>query len=164
PAYEASIRVNYPLIANAVMSVDEFLDAIHPTGTVAAAVQPGDKVRGSDHGEIGQVERVESGGEAGGFLVVPRGMIFEKDTYIPLDAVVKRSGTTVFINVPTLVVGYMPWNEPPTAQAQQAKRGPSRADVQQLYGSRSQQGAPELDQRFYDRRSDRPTSASNVHP
>jgi len=140
PAYEASIRVNYPLIANAVMSVDEFLDAIHPTGTVGAAVQPGDKVRGSDHGEIGQVEHVESAGEAGGFLVVPRGMIFEKDTYIPLDAVVKRSGTTVFINVPKLVVGYMPWNEPPTAQGQQAKRGPSRADVQKLYGSRSPTG------------------------
>lgn len=48
------------------------------TGTVAPAVQPGDQVRGSDHGEIGQVERVESAGEAGGFLVVPRGMIFEK--------------------------------------------------------------------------------------
>lgn len=57
-----------------------------------------------------------------------------------MHAVVKRAGTTVFINVPKLVVGYMPWNEPPTAQAQQAKRGPSRADVQQLYGSRSPTG------------------------
>lgn len=138
PAYEASIRVNYPLIANGVMSVDEFLEAV--AGQSRLAVQAGDTVRGSDHGEIGTVERVESAGEAGGFLVVPRGIVFGKDIYIPLDAVVKRSGTTVFINVPKLVVGYMPWSEPPTAEAQRAKRGPRRSEVEQLYGSRSPSG------------------------
>lgn len=67
--------------------------------------------------------------------------MFEKDTYIPLDAIVKRSGTTVFINVPKLVVGSMPWNQPPTRGEEQAKRGPRRSDVQQLYGSRSPSGA-----------------------
>jgi ureidoacrylate peracid hydrolase len=142
PAYEASIRVNYPLIANAVMSVDEFLAAAEVGGTAGAAVQAGDTVLGSDHGEIGHVDRVESAGAAGGFLVVPRGLVFAKDTYIPLDAVVKRSGTTVFINVPKLVVGHMPWSEPPSAEAQRAKRGPRRSDVRHLYGSRSPSGRP----------------------
>lgn len=52
------------------------------------------------------IERVESGGEGGGFFVVPRGIVFEKDTFIPLDAVVRRSGNTAFIKVPKLVVGY----------------------------------------------------------
>jgi ureidoacrylate peracid hydrolase len=141
PAYEASIRVNYPLIANAVMSVDEFVGAIDGSAGRPVAVRPGDKVRGSDHGEIGDVERVEFDGVTGGFMVVPRGMLFEKDTYIPLEAVVKRSGNTVFINVPKLVVGYMPWHEPPTAAAQQAKRGPRKDEVGQLYGSRSPSGA-----------------------
>ncbi len=142
PAYEASIRVNYPLIANAVMSVDEFLDAIGVGADTTTVVQPGDTVRGSDHGDIGSVERVESGGEGGGFFVVPRGIVFQTDTFIPLDTVVKRSGTTVFINVPKLVVGYMPWSEPPTATAQEAKRGPRRQQVQQLCGSRSPTGDP----------------------
>jgi ureidoacrylate peracid hydrolase len=99
-------------------------------------------VLGSDHGEIGHVDRVESAGAAGGFLVVSRGLVFAKDTYIPLDAVVKRSGTTVFINVPKLVVGHMPWSEPPSAEAQRAKRGPRRSDVRHLYGSRSPSGRP----------------------
>ena len=137
PAYEASIRVNYPLIANAVMSVEEFLDAIVTGSAARVAVQPGDKVLGSDHGEIGHVDRVEAAGDAGGFLVVPRGIVFETDTYIPLDAVVKRSGTTVFINVPKLVVGAMPWSEPPSRETEQTKRGPRRGDVGALYGSRS---------------------------
>lgn len=64
------------------------------------------------------------------------------EAYIPLEAIVKRSGNTVFINVPKLVIGYMPWNEPPTKAAQQAKRGPRRDDVEQLYGSRSPSGLP----------------------
>lgn len=36
-AYEASIRVNYPLIANVVISVDEFLDGIG-VGSLGSAV------------------------------------------------------------------------------------------------------------------------------
>ncbi len=38
-----------------------------------------------------------------------RGLIFKTDTYIPMDAVAKRIGTDVFINIPKLVVGTMPW-------------------------------------------------------
>ncbi|MDP9473450.1 MAG: cysteine hydrolase [Chloroflexota bacterium] len=137
PAYEAAIHVDYPLIANAVMEVDEFLvaaDAVAARGSV----QPGDVVRGSDHGEIGTVERVvEATGDAEAHLVVPRGRIFHRDTFIPLDAVVKRSGTTVFVNVPKLVVGEMPWDKPPSRADRQAKLGPRAAAVDQLYGSRA---------------------------
>lgn len=68
---------------------------------------------------------------------MPRGLIFEKDTYIPLDAVVKRAGTDVFINVPRLVIGKMPWTEPPTRQERQAKYCPRADEVGKLYRSRS---------------------------
>jgi len=143
PAYEASVLLNYPLIGNAILDVDEFLAAIDNSAADASAtspvgVQAGDTVRGSDHLEIGTVERVVAATEdSDAYLVVPRGLIFHTDTCIPLDAVVKRAGTEIFINVPKLVVGNMPWNEPPSRTEQQAKRGPRARDVANLYGSRS---------------------------
>jgi hypothetical protein len=127
--------VNFPLIGNAVITVDEFLAAVDASAT---SVQPGDKVYGSDHGEIGTVkEVVEAAEETEGYLLVPRGLIFQTDTYIPLDAVVKRSGTDVFINVPKLVIGAMPWGEPPSRVETQAKFGPPADAVDKLYGTRS---------------------------
>lgn len=136
PAYEASIRVNYPLVANAVMTVDEFLAAVG-TSTVVD-VQPGDTVFGSDHGEVGTVDKiVEATEETEGYLLVPRGLIFQTDTYIPLDAVVKRAGTEVFINIPKLVVGVMPWTEPPTQTERREKVGPRATAVENLYRSRN---------------------------
>jgi hypothetical protein len=135
PEYEASIRVNFPLIGNAVITVDEFLAAVDAS---AMSVQPGDTVYGSDHGEIGTVkEIVEAAEETEGYLLVPRGLIFQTDTYIPLDAVVKRSGTDVFINIPKLVIGVMPWSEPPSRVEMQAKFGLPADGVDKLYGSRS---------------------------
>ena len=138
PEYEAAIRLNFPLIANAVITVDEFLAAVAAPAAGDAAVQPGDTVRGSDHGQIGTIEKVmEATDQTEGYLLVPHGLIFKTDTYIPLDAVVKRSGTNVFINIPKLVVGTMPWNEPPSEAARRAKHGPRAAEVDELYGSRS---------------------------
>jgi hypothetical protein len=125
PEYEAAIRVNLPLIANAVLTVDEFLAAIEGPAARSVGVQSGDTVRGSDHGEIGTVEEVvAASAETEGYLLVPRGRVFKTDTYVPLDAVVKRSGTDVFVNVPKLVVGKMPWSEPPSRTDRQAKHGP----------------------------------------
>ncbi len=141
PAYEASVLLNYPLIGNAVMDVEEFLAGVEPLPSDTAAVapvtvQPGDKVRGSDHLELGVVKQVVAATEAiEGHIVVPRGLIFKKDTYIPHDAVVRRAGSEVFINVPTVVAGNMPWGEPPTRSEQEAKRGPRAQDVETLYGS-----------------------------
>lgn len=68
---------------------------------------------------------------------MPRGLIFKTDTYVPLDAVVKRSGTTVFSNIPKIVVGTMPWSEPPTRADRNGKLGPPLREVEKLYGSRS---------------------------
>ena len=140
PAYEASVRINYPLICNAVMKVDEFLESLDERSQ-ALRVTKGDAVYGSDHGEIGQVERVveDDAGSAPHF-VVPRGVIFERDVYVPLDAVVRRVRNAVFINVPKLVVGKMPWNEPPTLTEQRRKQGPSAASVDRLYGSENPRG------------------------
>jgi ureidoacrylate peracid hydrolase len=39
--------------------------------------------------------------------------------------------------VPKLVVGSMPWGEPPTKQDRQAKQGPPMQTIDKLYGSRS---------------------------
>ncbi len=138
PSYEASIHLTYPMIANAVLDVDEFLSAVDTSLQGQVHPQPGDRVRGSDRGEIGTVQEVVAATEeTDGYLVVPRGLIFQQDTFIPLEAVVRRAGTDVFVNVPKLVVGMMPWGEPPARAAQREKRGPRAADIEQLYGSRS---------------------------
>ncbi|MGI9179014.1 MAG: cysteine hydrolase family protein [Longimicrobiaceae bacterium] len=137
-SYEAAIRVNFPLLGNGVMDVEEFLSALDSNAGGAVRVQVQDTVRGSDHGEIGTVEEVVAATEEHeAYLRVPRGMIFEKDSYIPLEAVVRRSGKNVFINVPKLVVGSMPWGEPPTRKERREKLGPRAEAVEMLYGSRS---------------------------
>jgi hypothetical protein len=64
-------------------------------------------------------------------------MIFKTDTYIPLEAVTKRSGNQVFINIPKLVVGEMPWKEAPTRKDRLAKQGPPAGEVDKLYRSRT---------------------------
>ena len=136
PEYEAAIRLNYPLIANAVITVDEFLTAIGASTAGHSDVEPGDTIRGSDDGEIGTVDKVVAATtEIEGYLLMPRGLIFKTDTYIPLDAVVRRSGTDVFINIPKLIVGTMPWDKPPYRAERHAKQGPRATDVDKLYGS-----------------------------
>lgn len=138
PSYEASVNLTYPLIGNATMTVEEFLSAIEEPGEAPREVQPGDTVRGSDHMEIGKIEKVlPPSEEYEAHLVVPRGLIFSKDTYIPLEAVVRRSRDQVFINVPELVVGEMPWDVPPSRADRKTKFGPPSAEVEKLYRSRS---------------------------
>ncbi len=136
PAYEASIHLSYPLIANAVLEVDEFLTSLrHPAGE-ADRVRVGDTVVGSDRGEIGQIDKLLPGDARGpGYMVVPRGVVFEKDTYIPMDSVTKRIGDRVFINVPKLVVGKLPWNDAPTSETWTAKLGDRAGAIDRLYRS-----------------------------
>lgn len=137
-AYEASIRVNYPLVANAVMTVDECLAGLSRGNQDSAVVQAGDTVRGSDDGEFGTVERVvPADGETEQHFVVPRGLIFTEDLFIPFDAVTKRMGRVVYVNVPKLVLSAMPWKEPPRRRDRTAKEGPSSKQIAQLYASRS---------------------------
>jgi ureidoacrylate peracid hydrolase len=137
PAYEASVHVNYPLIANQVLNVDEFLAAIDGTQQEQILARVGDTVKGSDHLEIGKVEKVmEATGEHEAYMLVPRGMIFETDTYIPLDAVTKRAGEIVFVNVPRITIKHMPWDQPPTRADRRQKQGPKARDVERLYRSR----------------------------
>jgi ureidoacrylate peracid hydrolase len=142
PSYEAAVHINYPMIANGVLKVDEFLAALDESAAAAPAVHEGDTVVGSDHGEIGSVTAVEaaSGGTLA-HLVVRRGTM-KGSVYVPLDAVVRRAGSTVFINVPKMVVGKMPWKEPPTAEEHDQKTGPSEASVTSLYGAHSPSPSP----------------------
>lgn len=136
PSYEASVTLNFPLVGNGVIKVDDFLAAL--SAPTAGQVQPGDNVRGSDHLEIGTVKDVVAADdETEAYMVVPRGMIFPSDTYIPLDAVVRRAGDQVFVNVPKLVIAEMPWNRPPAKSERKEKYGTPASAVEKLYGSRS---------------------------
>jgi nicotinamidase-related amidase len=138
PEYEAAVHLNLPLIANSLINTDQFLSAIGTTTGAAMEVQKDDTVYGSDLGEIGKVEEVATGTDGKeGYLLLSKGLIFKTDMYIPLDAVVKRSGTDVFINIPKLVVGKMPWSEAPTKAMRNQKQGPADGDVNQLYQSRN---------------------------
>lgn len=138
PAYEASIHVNYPLIGNAVIEVDDFLAAIAGPVDPRQAVKAGDTVYGSDRGKIGTVEEVvPASAGSPSYMVVPRGLVFETDTFIPLDAVTHRAEDRVYINVPKLVIAKLPWRERPTAQALLAQQGPPADQVGKLYRSHS---------------------------
>ena len=140
PAYEASIHVNYPLIANMVMEVDEFLAGLAAPGQQTPS--KGDTVVGSDRGEIGEVAEVVAGnGGEPGYLLVKRGLVFDHETYVPLDAVTHRMDGRVYINVPKLVVGKLPWGEPPNATAAREKYGAPKAAVEMVYGSFNPTGA-----------------------
>jgi ureidoacrylate peracid hydrolase len=135
PAYEASIHLNYPLIGNAVLEVDEFLAAVVPPAAPVDVVQVGDTVYGSDRGKIGQVEQLSPAVDgAPAYVLVGRGLL-DKETYIPLDAVTRRVDGDVFINIPKLVIGKLPWDEAPTAQSAAAKLGPAADQVEALYRS-----------------------------
>jgi len=136
PSYEASVHLNFPLIANGIMKVSDFLAAVDESDADRGSVKKGDVVRGSDHGKIGEIEEVvQASGEHEAYMLVPRGLVFEKDTYIPLDAVVRRAGGEIFINIPKLVVGKMPWSEKPTRAGRAEKVGTAAASVEKLYRS-----------------------------
>lgn len=142
PSYEAATRINYPLVGKSVITVEEFFRAFdEPMGNVSPA-QVGDTVRGSDHGDIGTVQEVlPADGENEACLLVPRGLIFANETYIPMDAIVRRSGTDLFINVPKLVAGKMPWTSPPRRTDRKEKNGPPAESVSRLYNSFEPSGA-----------------------
>jgi nicotinamidase-related amidase len=141
PEYEASIHLNYPLIGNTVMKVEEFLSAIGTSSENEIDVYEGDTIRGSDNGKIGTIQKVVNATEdTEGYLLLSKGLIFKTDIYIPLDAVLKRSGTDVFINFPKLLIPTMPWTEPPLKKDWKEKQGPPATEVDKLYGSYSPSG------------------------
>lgn len=136
PSYEAAIRINYPLLGNAVITVEEFFCAFDGQAAGSLIVREGDLVRGSDHGEIGTVKEVLPASEDyDACMLVPQGLIFSSDTYVPMDAVVHRSGTDVFVNVPKLVASKMPWDKKPSRTARREKEGAPAASFEKLYGS-----------------------------
>jgi ureidoacrylate peracid hydrolase len=93
----------------------------------------GDAVIGSDRRKIGEVEEVVTpDGDTPGYLRVPRGLIMEKETFIPVDAATHRADGQVYIDLPQLVVGKVPWTEPPSTEDLPMKYGTRRADVRRL--------------------------------
>lgn len=139
--YEAALHVNYPLLANAVMTVDEFLVALDTPRRALLDTPHGFIVRGSDHGDIGTVlEVVQPTDATDGYLLVSRG-ILSRDIYVPFDAVVHRAGNEVFINVPKSVVDEMPWTYAASRQQRMEKCGPPAERVGKLYGSHAPSAA-----------------------
>lgn len=138
PEYEVAVNVNFPQISNAVIKVDEFLEAIKTPAIDINTVKEGDTVRGSDHMEIGSVKEIVNGANGTtGHILVPNGMIFKTDTYIPLDAITKISGDTIFVNIPKIVVDKMPWDKAPTRETSAKKLGSPAASINKLYRSKS---------------------------
>jgi hypothetical protein len=87
--------------------------------------------------KIGSIDEVSvEEGEVPSHVLVRRG-IFNRDTYIPLDAVVKVAEGKAFVNIPKLVIGKMPWDEPPSAEMRRRKIGPPEEEIKHLYGSLS---------------------------
>jgi ureidoacrylate peracid hydrolase len=141
-SYEAAVKINYPLIGNAVLTVDDLIASFNSSAQNNDPIKPGDTVCGSDGGEIGTIsELIEADAGHSAYLVVPRGAIFSKDTYIPIDAVMRRAGDKIFINIPKMVIAKMPWDSPPTMSAEQEKLGPPAAQIDNLYMSRNPTGA-----------------------
>lgn len=138
PEYEVAVNVNFPMISNAVIKVDEFLEAISGSSADSNAVREGDTVIGSDHMELGKIKEIGiSKDGTSDYMMVPNGLIFKTDTYIPLDAITKKSGDHVFINIPKLVVDKMPWGKPPTLESYLEKQGSPAANIDKLYRSKS---------------------------
>jgi len=118
-----------------VLEVDDFLAAVGSMDDGPVRVEVGNAVRGSDYLEIGRVkEVVDATASHEAYMLVPRGKLFETDTFIPLDAVTKRAGDVVFVNVPRIVMRKMPWGHPPTRLERAERLGPPARDVINLYG------------------------------
>lgn len=136
--YEAAVHINFPLISNAVIKVEEFLEIIDVSSESLDTIKEGDTVWGSDHIKVGSVKEIHPESSTNkAHLLVPRGIFFKTDTYIPLDAVTKRSDGKVFLNIPRIVIGEMPWQEPPSHEEWNEKQAPPASTVKHLYGSRS---------------------------
>jgi len=58
-----------------------------------------------------------------------------RGTYIPVDALVHRSASDVFVNVPKLVASAIPGDKPPTRSGRESRGGSAAASVDRLYCS-----------------------------
>ncbi|MBA2403285.1 MAG: isochorismatase family protein [Bdellovibrionales bacterium] len=138
PSYEASVMLNYPLTGNAVIKVEEFLEALDNASVSDLQIKAGEKVYGSDNMEIGEIsEFVQAKENHETYLLIKKGIIFTNDIFIPMDAVVKKTGSRVLINVPKLVVPKMPWNEAPTREIRLDKQGEPASSISKMYRSQS---------------------------
>jgi len=79
------------------------------------------------------------------FLGIEHQIVLRKSwsitSYIPMDAVVQRSGSDVYINVPKLVASKMPWDKLPSRLERAEKNGAPAATVDKLYRSFEPTGA-----------------------
>jgi ureidoacrylate peracid hydrolase len=112
-AYEAAIRLNLPLVSNAVLDVDEFLAALDHADAWPAR---GDVVQSSDHLKIGRVKQVvPPDAEHPGHLKLRKGVFVRRTFYAPLDGVMPIGLGRAVVSVPKLLIDKMPWDKPSAA-------------------------------------------------
>ena len=131
-AYETATRVNFPLVANAVVDVDDFFDALdHPS----ELPRKRDTVRSSDGLKIGSVRKVAASSDSSpGHLRVRKGRLLRRSFHVPLDALTVVGPGQVRINLPKLVIDKMPWGRPPTS-TRAATVVPAASEIDRLYAS-----------------------------
>jgi ureidoacrylate peracid hydrolase len=132
-AYEAATHINYPLVANGIVDVDSFFDAIDNRDRQP---HPGDTVLSSDRLDLGTITHVVAADQHHtSHLRVRKGRLLRRRFHVPTDVVTMVGSDTVMINLPKLVIDKMPWDDPPTHATRRAAAGPYEDDVEHLYTS-----------------------------
>ncbi len=90
----------------------------------------GDDAYTSDQQELGSLAKiVDDHADGPRYILVQKG-VFNRKTYVPLDAVGELSDGKASVNIPKLVGGEIAWDEPPTAETRRVKIGPAPDTVQ----------------------------------
>lgn len=139
-AYDAAVSAHFPMVGNGVMKVDDFLHAIGDDNNGFDQIARSDRLFGSDGAEIGRIDDLVMPAEGVEPYLQVGGGLLAKTVYVPLDAVVRRMGPHVFINVPKSMVGHLGWEAAPTRSGQSAKLGPAAADVKMPFRSHGPTG------------------------
>ncbi|MEJ7652854.1 MAG: DUF2382 domain-containing protein [Chloroflexia bacterium] len=72
-------------------------------------IRRGTNVYGSDGEKVGDVEEVSAN-----YILVQKGMIFQKEFYIPADSITSVDDDGVYLSVSKDQIGDMGWDQPPT--------------------------------------------------
>lgn len=137
--YDAAIHQEMPFVGGGLMKVGDFLNIVGSEDGLDM-IAKGDQVYSSDNEDLGKIEELVMDGEEGGYLKVSGGLLGQT-FYAPMDAVYRRMGPHVYINVPKSMVGNLGWDAAPTRSGQSAKFGLPAEHVKMPYRTYSPTGA-----------------------
>lgn len=133
-SYDAVVQSQMPIIGNGMLKVDEFLNWIDGDGSFDQ-IAKGDRVYSSDNADIGRIEEIVFPAEDVEPYLRVSGGLLGKDVYVPFDAVVRRIGPYVYVNVLKSMIGHLGWESAPTRNGRRAKYGFAAATVKAPFGS-----------------------------